>query len=202
MYHGHMITVQHASGEFFQAPEPTRAQGGRDARGLWGFLVRDALFRPFLLRAVLSDNPKRLDRILRWGGRANTRCAMGAVPLDTLLNVAISLTRTRCVEVLLSHGADARLPSGSGWWSPLCTAVLQGDKKTCQMLLSSGARWTDMRKKMDGTWSSALCLAESLDSLMPWARESDGMWRSRDRSGRLDEVLSLPIEAASRSARL
>jgi ankyrin repeat protein len=96
-----------------------------------------------LLQAADQRHADMVRYLLTRGASVNVRAGYGQTPLTAAILGAVFTRgpegdRDDTVHALLDGGADVDLPGESGW-TPLMTAVFQGDANLVQLLIRKGA---------------------------------------------------------------
>jgi hypothetical protein len=87
-----------------------------------------------LFSAIGQGNGDIVEMLLNSGASVNYRSPTGMQPLHLA-----ATTQSEMCEVLLKHGAPLNARENDHGWTPLFFAVTQGDARTVDLLLKSGA---------------------------------------------------------------
>ena len=113
-----------------------------------------AIGDPDLIRAVVKDDPRALDRRL-------SRFERGMTPL----HFAMERKRYDLLDLLIELGADLEAPDGRGQ-TALAIAMLRGDREAMRRLHAAGAREPDLERSQSVAAGMA-ALAGSVRKVVP-----------------------------------
>lgn len=101
-----------------------------------------------LFRLVRDGNVKQLQELLQNNEDININCTRWSG--FSLLHRAAGLGMSEICELLILHGADVKMRSTRGWYTPLHIALANGYVDTAMVLVEHGANpWSKSKYKED-----------------------------------------------------